>query len=475
MTYRRRFDPLGDDSLAKLARWVPPGATVLELGAAAGYLTQHLAALGCAVDIIEIDRDAAAEASRFARRTVVADLDGATCVGELGEARYERIICAAVLEHLRHGDALLRQLRPLLAEGGELLLSVPNVAHSALIAQLIDERFDYGGEGLLDATHVHLYTWRSLAQALGDAGWRVQAWDATTLSLYGTEFRVSEQALDPALREALLQRPHALVYQWLARAIPGAGDAPEAPGPTPTAVNIPVRLLQADAEERLTLEHAVAQPLPLGGASVALEWALAAGTRALRLLLADRPAVIEVRALALCAGDEVLWSLDGDPARLRIGENAVPIDARRFALAGDGGWIAPDVSAATIARADCLRATLAWPARVAEPGEHLAFDALAAALSRRGDAARARHDELVAMIEARDAQLAVMYAEEAKLKARLADGEQAAAAGRDDNERLERALQAQERIIDYRQGMRWWFKLPFIRARLAWRKARGAP
>jgi hypothetical protein len=38
--------------------------------------------------------------------------------------------------------------------------------------------------------------------------------------------------------------------------------------------------------------------------------------------------------------------------------------------------------------------------------------------------------------------------------------------------RLERALAAQERIIAYRQSVRWWFSLPWLRARLAWLRIR---
>lgn len=56
-------------------------------------------------------------------------------------------------------------------------------------------------------------------------------------------------------------------------------------------------------------------------------------------------------------------------------------------------------------------------------------------------------------------------------------GERAAAldAARVDNERLERALAAQERIIAYRQSARWWLALPWIRLRLLLRRLRGAP
>jgi len=40
--------------------------------------------------------------------------------------------------------------------------------------------------------------------------------------------------------------------------------------------------------------------------------------------------------------------------------------------------------------------------------------------------------------------------------------------------RLDRALEAQERIINYRQSMRWWVGLPWMRAKLAWKRLKDA-
>jgi len=40
-------------------------------------------------------------------------------------------------------------------------------------------------------------------------------------------------------------------------------------------------------------------------------------------------------------------------------------------------------------------------------------------------------------------------------------------------ERLQRALEAQERIIQQRQSLRWWFVLPWLRVRLAWMQLWG--
>jgi hypothetical protein len=47
--YERAPGGIGpDDSLKRLAAWVPPGSTVLELGPASGYFTRELRdALGC--------------------------------------------------------------------------------------------------------------------------------------------------------------------------------------------------------------------------------------------------------------------------------------------------------------------------------------------------------------------------------------------------------------------------------------------
>ncbi|HEX4885499.1 MAG TPA: methyltransferase domain-containing protein [Casimicrobiaceae bacterium] len=494
MAYRRRFDPDGHDSLAKLARWVRPGAAVLELGAAIGYFTEHLQATGCTVDIVEVDPQAAAEASRFARRTVVADLDGDAWLGELGDARYDAIVCADVLEHLRDGVKLLRRLQPLLREGGELLVSVPNVAHSAIIARLLDERFEYGGEGLLDATHVHLYTWRTLADALREAGFRVEAWDATTLSTFDTEFRVRTEGLAPALRAALERRPHAMVYQWLVRAVPGEGEA-EAPAATAAPSAVPVRLLHAAVPDDLTLDHAPTRMLPIGGAPTALDGPLTAGTGALRLLLADRPGLVRVDALALHAEGTVLWSLDAEGARLVESDRTVPVRPRTYALIAADAWIAPDVPPKLLARADRLTARLAWPGSIVDTGAHVVFEALVFALEAERDAARSTHDELARLVSDLESRTAAERHEQERMRSLLEEArfacdaarealaerdrafaqiEDAVAAFRRENERLEKAAAAQERIIGYRQSLRWWLKLPLVRARLAWQRLTGS-
>jgi 2-polyprenyl-3-methyl-5-hydroxy-6-metoxy-1,4-benzoquinol methylase len=480
VSYRRVFDAAGADSLAKLARWVRPGSSVLELGAATGYFTEHLHTQGCTVDIVEVDAAAAAEAGRFARRMVVADLDADAWIREIGGARYDTIICADVIEHLRDGEALLARLRPLLADDGELLLSVPNVAHSALIARLLDEHFEYGGEGLLDPTHLKLYTWRSLATALDRAGYAIRAWDATTVAPFETEFRVRSESLDPALRGALTRRPHAFVYQWLVRAVAGRDAGLVAPPAIEQGEDVPVRLLYGPDADALSLERTVTARLPIGGARVTLEWSLASPAGALRLVLADRAGVIEVHSLTLAAGGEILWTGGADAAHVVLGPATLRAGDHAFALTAPDAWMAPDAPPEILARADRLSAVLAWPAGIATDGEYSAFAALAQARESERAAAGRHSDELHAAIRALRDEVEAHRAASADMREALTRSggdvrslEAATAAQKDEIARLEAAAAAQERIIAYRQSFRWWVALPLLRVRLWWRRLVG--
>jgi hypothetical protein len=65
----------------------------------------------------------------------------------------------------------LRTLLPALADGGVLVLSIPNVKHwTVLYPLLVKDRWTYEDAGLLDRTHVHLFTGGTAAQMLTELG-----------------------------------------------------------------------------------------------------------------------------------------------------------------------------------------------------------------------------------------------------------------------------------------------------------------
>ena len=403
--YRRSFDPSAQDSLAKLSRWVRAGATVLELGPAAGYFTRYLRDAGCTVDVVEIDPEAAAEVADLARTVIVGDLALPSTLGELVTRRYDTIVCADVLEHLVDGKALLARLHSLLAPHGQLLLSVPNVAHSAVIAGLLEEHFDYGREGLLDPTHVRLYTRHSLAELLDATGFVVDEWDSVAVDLFATEFRTRIEHFRPVIADLLLNRSNASVYQWLVRARAADGSRSAQAPDRQDAEDLPMRVLVADSPSQLTLDNARVLALPAGAPPTSFEIVFAEPPGALRVMLADRVGVVDLPQFDLCAGDRLVWSLSDGGGEYRTSNDLVRLDGARIAVLEANAWIEPVVEPSVARTVDHVRITAGWPTPYDQSEGFALFKELAGALiAARGGAVR-EIDGLKRLIAERDIQL----------------------------------------------------------------------
>ena len=79
------------------------------------------------------------------------------------------------LEHLADPVAVLRRLRPALADDGALVVSIPNVANWAMRLGLLAGRFRYTERGILDRTHLRFYTARTVREMLAEAGFRTES------------------------------------------------------------------------------------------------------------------------------------------------------------------------------------------------------------------------------------------------------------------------------------------------------------
>ncbi len=218
-----RLDPTTSDSLATIARAVSAGSEVLELGPGPGTLTQHLReALGCQVDCVERSPEMAASARSWARNVWEADLDTTELGERSGGRTYDLVIAADVLEHLEDPARVLEQCRERLKPGGELLLSLPNVGHAAVLLELMKGRFPYGGFGILDRTHRWFFTRESVLALVRGAGFRVESIDTIVRMPETTEFQRRFDQLSASLRTELLHHPDALTYQFVTRARVGS-------------------------------------------------------------------------------------------------------------------------------------------------------------------------------------------------------------------------------------------------------------
>jgi SAM-dependent methyltransferase len=102
--------------------------------------------------------------------------------------QFDVVLFVDVIEHMTHPGPVLQFARGLLAPGGKVLVSVPNVAHWTIRMGLARGRFDYRATGLMDATHVRWFTKTSLERLLVAAGYQQIGFDwtcGTFLGAYG--------------------------------------------------------------------------------------------------------------------------------------------------------------------------------------------------------------------------------------------------------------------------------------------------
>lgn len=149
---------------------VRPGASVIDLGCAGGYmggvLKEHKQCYVAGVDTV-------------APRPGVLDTFHAHDLNRgLPDIRfedYDYTLLLDVIEHLQAPDDFLVALRSAVARNpnGEILISTGNVAFIVVRLMLLLGQFNYGKRGILDLTHHRLFTFASFRRALDQAGFVV--------------------------------------------------------------------------------------------------------------------------------------------------------------------------------------------------------------------------------------------------------------------------------------------------------------
>src|SRR5262249_9620570 len=150
------------------------GLRVLDIGCAAGYLSEILADRGFRVVSIDWPGTPHPATVEFSG----ADLDGG--LGPI-EGLFDYIICADVLEHLRDPHRLLLECRDHLAPGGTLVASLPNSAHWYFRWNVLMGRFPQHERGLFDSTHLHFYTWDGWVSLLARSGFEIRKVGSSTV------------------------------------------------------------------------------------------------------------------------------------------------------------------------------------------------------------------------------------------------------------------------------------------------------
>ena len=152
-----------------------PNASILELGCgngATGAAAKRAGKCGRYVGI-EMFEPEALQAAEVLTRVHVGNVETLELPYE--EATFDALIMSEVLEHLIEPDVVLTRLVRLVKPAGLVYASSPNIAHWKPIWDLIQGRFEYQQQGLMDRTHLRWFTPASFRRLFQNAGVEVDS------------------------------------------------------------------------------------------------------------------------------------------------------------------------------------------------------------------------------------------------------------------------------------------------------------
>jgi SAM-dependent methyltransferase len=196
----------------------------LEIGAGPGSITKHLIRKNrCDVVAVEIEPTAIKKLKEICQNVYQLDLNDPSWTIKLsGEEKFDVVIAADVLEHTNNPLQTLTGMKNLLREGGEIILSLPHVGHSAIVACIMSGDFEYRDWGLLDRTHIRFFGIKNINQLHDKAELNIIDANFVLRPPTETEFAEKWAELPLEVRQAVETNPFGNVYQVVTKAQPRA-------------------------------------------------------------------------------------------------------------------------------------------------------------------------------------------------------------------------------------------------------------
>ena len=192
---------------------------VLEFGCASGYVSRVLRDRGCKVVGIEIDPEFASQAKEFCEDVIIGNAEELDLESILTERSFDVAVFGDVLEHMSDPLGMLRRVRQWLVPDGYVVASLPNIAHGAVRLALLDGRFDYTPEGLLDETHLRFFTHDTIKDLFHQAGFVLVETQRTHVGIFESEISLRREDYDPEVVARIEADHDASTYQFVVKAL----------------------------------------------------------------------------------------------------------------------------------------------------------------------------------------------------------------------------------------------------------------
>lgn len=156
---------------AELLEKIPvTSGSVLEIGCAEGqfgaaFLARHPEAVYVGVELLpEVAAKAAQRLPTVLSGSIEDDDVLAAVTAAAPPDGFAVLVLGNVLEHLRDPWRALTRLRALLRPDGLCAACIPNVAHWSVVLPLLQGKWEYAENGLLDRTHLRFFTLESMRE-----------------------------------------------------------------------------------------------------------------------------------------------------------------------------------------------------------------------------------------------------------------------------------------------------------------------
>lgn len=224
LRYKQEIENLDSNtSHMQILSMVPDASKVLDIGCACGdlgaYLFKHK---HCIIYGMEYDAgsiDVAQKTGAYAHIEQI-DLNAFDIIPSSFPKKFDRIIFGDVLEHLNKPEQVLNKFIPALEKNGRMIISLPNIAHGSIAAQILVNKFTYMDYGILDRTHVRFFTSESIASMMAGLGLKILSTTRTIWNLQGLHSYTPAHMLPQSVMEFIAGNPHAYVLQYVFEAAP---------------------------------------------------------------------------------------------------------------------------------------------------------------------------------------------------------------------------------------------------------------
>lgn len=146
------------------------GGRLLDIGGGIGATALEARSRGLVEHAGVIDQVQALQELDFSYNGDLNDLDFLDSVGK-EQGTFDTILCLDILEHLVEPWDVVAKLQNLLAPGGFIVASIPNVRHITVVAPLLlRSSWQLADDGVLDRTHLRFFTRSSAVELMTRSG-----------------------------------------------------------------------------------------------------------------------------------------------------------------------------------------------------------------------------------------------------------------------------------------------------------------